>query len=64
MWQDSIVEEVRKIREAHAERFAFDLKAIYEDLKMQEKKSKRKVVSFPPKRIAKSVTTTAKAKAA
>jgi hypothetical protein len=33
MWKDPIVEEVRRIREEHAARFGYDLKAIYEDLK-------------------------------
>lgn len=50
MWKDPIVEEVRRIREEHAARFNYDLRAIYEDLKAQEKASGRKVVSFPPKR--------------
>ena len=51
MWEDPIVEEVRKIREAHAARFGYDLKAIYDDLKEAEKRSGRKIVSFPPKRL-------------
>lgn len=51
MWQDSIVEEVRKIREAYAKQFNYDLQAIHRDLKEQEKKSGRKIVSFPPKRV-------------
>lgn len=51
MWQDSIVEEVRKIREAYAKQFNYDLQAIHRDLKEQEKNSGRKIVSFPPKRV-------------
>jgi hypothetical protein len=51
MWKDPIVEEVRKIREEHAARFGFDLKAIYDDLKKTEKRSERKIVSLPPKRF-------------
>ena len=31
MLNDEIVEEVRAIREAHAEKFNFDLRAIYDD---------------------------------
>jgi hypothetical protein len=50
MWTDPIVEEVRKIREEHAARFGYDLKKIFEDLKEQERKSGREVVSLPPKR--------------
>ena len=51
MKQDPIVEDVRKVREAHAAHFNFDLLAIYNDLKEQEAKSQREKVSFVPKRI-------------
>jgi hypothetical protein len=51
MWKDPIVEEVRRIREEHAARFGYDLKAIYEDLKEAESRSGRRLVSLPPKRV-------------
>jgi hypothetical protein len=51
MWQDPIVTEVRKIREAHAAKYNFELRAIYEALKQAEQKSKRQKVTFSPKRI-------------
>ena len=51
MWEDPIVEEVRKVREAHAARFNYDLQAIYHDLKEQESKSGRAFVSYSPRRI-------------
>jgi len=50
MWKDPIVEEVRQIREKHAARFGYDLKAIYDDLKEIERRSGRKIVSLPSKR--------------
>jgi len=50
MWKDEIVEEVRKYREAYAAKFNFDLQAMYEDLKRAERKSKRKKVSFKPRK--------------
>ena len=50
MWNDPIVEEVRKTREEHAARFDYDLEKIFQDLKEQERQSNRKVVSLPPKR--------------
>lgn len=53
MWKDPIVEEVRKVRQEHAARFGYDLKAIYDDLKAKEKLGSRKVVSLPPKRLKK-----------
>ena len=52
MFEDEIVEETRKAREEHAARFAYDLEAIYRDFKEQEKKSKKRLVSPPPKRLA------------
>ena len=48
---DPIVDEVRRIRDAHAARFNYDLDAIFQDIKEQEKKSGRKFVSFPPRRL-------------
>ena len=47
---DSVVQEVREIREAYAKRFGYDLKAIYRDLKAKEQASGRQYVSFPPRR--------------
>jgi hypothetical protein len=44
-WSDPIVDEVRRVREAYAARFNYDLRAIYRDLKEQEKRSGREVVS-------------------
>ena len=53
MWKDPIVEEIRGYREEYAARFNYDLHAICEDLRSQQGKDGRKVVSLPPKRIAK-----------
>ena len=52
MWQDSVVDEVREIRDAYARKFNYDLEAIYRDLKEQEKRSSGKLVSLPPRRVA------------
>ena len=43
---DPIVDEVRSIRAAHAERFNYDLWAIFRDLKEQQVRSGLKFVSF------------------
>jgi hypothetical protein len=51
MWKDEIIEEVRKARDEYAAKFNYDLEAIYEDIKKQEKKSKRKIVSLPSKKV-------------
>lgn len=45
-WSDPIVDEVRRVREAYAARFNYDLRAIYRDLKEQEKSSGRTFVSY------------------
>lgn len=49
MRNDPIVAEVRKVREAHAAKFNFDLRAIYRDLKSKERASGRKYVRFQPR---------------
>jgi hypothetical protein len=53
MWEDPIVEEVRKVRDAHAAQFNYDLRAIYQALKQEEAESGRKFVKLSPKRIQK-----------
>jgi hypothetical protein len=45
---DPIVEEVRRIRETHADRFNFDLDAIIEDLKRLEKVNGRPLTDLEP----------------
>ena len=42
---DPIVDEVRRIRDAHAARFNYDLDAIFRDIKEREKKSGHQFVS-------------------
>lgn len=51
MIDDEIVAEVREARRKHAERFDFDLRRIYEDLKKQEKASGRTFVRLQPKPV-------------
>jgi hypothetical protein len=41
---DPIVDEVRRVRDAHAARFNYDLDAIFRDIKEQERKSGLKFV--------------------
>ena len=49
MKSDPIVDEVRKVREAHAARFNYDMSAICADLKKKEKESGHPLVSRQPK---------------
>jgi hypothetical protein len=50
MWIDEIVEETRRVREEQTARFKYDLDVIYRNLKEKERVSKRRVISFQPKR--------------
>lgn len=43
---DPIVDEVRRVRDAHAAKFNYDPDAIFRDIKEREKRSGRKYVSF------------------
>ena len=45
-WSDPIVDEVRQARDAYAARFNYDLRAIFRDLKEQEQRSGRQIVSY------------------
>ncbi len=51
MWQEPIVEEVRKIRDEHAAKYDYDLERIFADLKEQERRRDREFVTLPPKRL-------------
>ena len=44
---------MRKVRDAHAARFNYDLREIYQALKKEEVESGRKFVKLSPKRIEK-----------
>jgi hypothetical protein len=50
MARDHIVEEVRRVREDEAAKYGFDVKAILVASKKRQRRSKRKVVSFVPKK--------------
>jgi len=55
MWDDPIVNEVRRVREEHAARFGYDLREIYRAVKEQEAASGRTFASYPPRRIEQGV---------
>ena len=50
MPRDNIVDEVRRVREEQAAKYAFDVKAILGAAKKRQRRSGRKVVSFAPKK--------------
>ncbi len=47
MTRDPILREVREARERHAALFAFDLKAIFADLKRTERRRRAKFIAPP-----------------
>ena len=49
MEQDEIIKEVRALREAYAERFGFDVQALYQDAKRREQAAGRRTVAFEPR---------------
>ncbi len=51
MHNDPIVDEIRRIRQEHTDRFGGDLHAICEDLRRLERESGRRYVSFPPRPV-------------
>jgi hypothetical protein len=53
MFDDPIVNEVRKVRSEHAAKFKFNIKAIARDIKKYEKNHKEKLVTLSPKQYLK-----------
>jgi hypothetical protein len=51
MHDDPILEEVRRIKDEHAARYGGDLQKMARELKAEEVKGHRKVVSFEPRRV-------------
>ena len=48
---DDVLKEVRRIREEYAAQFNFDLWAIHEDLKKQERANGERLVNLSPRRV-------------
>jgi hypothetical protein len=60
MFDDPIVEEIRRVRREHTSQFDNDISAIVADLRRLERESGRQHVNFPPCRLEdESVSTTA-----
>jgi hypothetical protein len=45
-WKDEIVDEVRRVRDEHAEKFNYDISAICADIRQKQAESKHKIVSL------------------
>jgi hypothetical protein len=64
MTDDPIVDEVRRAGEAYLAKFNFDIKAACEDLRRRTEEAQRagrRIVFFPPKRVAPERATDKKA---
>ena len=46
MWNDPIVEEIHKIRQEHAAKFGYDLRAIVRHYQKRQRLSEKKIISF------------------
>jgi hypothetical protein len=57
MWEDTIVKEIRKIRERYASKFNYNLDEIFKDLKQRESISPNIKISFKPKKHLKPTGT-------
>ena len=55
MWQDPIVEEIHKIREALAAKFQYDVQALGKFFQAQQAKEHRMVVTRTPRRVSETV---------
>jgi hypothetical protein len=56
MKPDPVISEIRRVREAYAERFAGDIRAMLADLHCRQQESGRVTVSRPPKQAKQSPT--------
>lgn len=57
MWEDIIVNEIRKYRDEHASEHKYNSVDIYNDLKNKEQNSTHKKVTFQPKKYLKPTGT-------
>jgi len=51
MHSDPIVDEVRRIRQAYAQQYAFDLCAIADDLRLRELQHTDRLITYPAKPV-------------
>jgi hypothetical protein len=46
MWTDPIVEKIHKIRQEHAAKFGYDLRAIVRDYQKRQKRGGKRVIAL------------------
>ena len=52
MHKDPIVEEVRRVKEARAKRYNYDIRAMVRALRVNQRKNRERLVTLSPKRPA------------
>ena len=57
MWNDEIVEEVRRMREVYAREHQYNIDEISRDIKEKEHESNHPLICTPPKRPVSQVIT-------
>ena len=55
MWQDPIVEEIHKLREALAAKFQYDVQALGKFFQAQQQAEHREVLTHAPRRVPEAV---------
>ena len=50
-WTDEIIDEVRRVRDEHAEKFNYDIAPICADMRQQQAASKRRIVAVTEKEV-------------
>lgn len=50
MWNDEIVEDIRRVRDQYAREHHYDIDEIAKDIKAKQQASEHPLVCFPPKR--------------
>jgi len=51
MSEDSVLEELWRIKDARAARYGYDVRAMMRDVRKKQHEAGRQVVNLPPKRI-------------
>lgn len=49
MWENEVLDEIRKYRDEHAKKFNYDIKAICEDIRRRQNASGRTIIKAPLK---------------
>ena len=55
-YPDPVIAEVRAIRDRHAARFGYDVKAIFQDIRSLQKISGRELVRYPARAFVAETT--------